>query len=772
MILALSESREMNIIAVAVSDPVDNEPLFDTVNNKICIRQSNLFHDVGKREEVVINNHRHYNQTMLRIVKYKQQYPRKRSQMVSKEIPFKFLSWLTRSIGMIFHMFVIPKWYSITRILIITLMASTITAATANKQSVNVGTNSRNFVRHGNVQFPDQFYDHKSNLFKTCFNKQEHFLSINNKRHRRHYRIKAITRTNYLDVIMQLRAGDNDKSEIDADDKFIRHENTEEERYTDYVKTILSKRYQYVISNQRTYDLQKWLLQRKDTDSTVLSLHGVSSSNSNAHFTTKQQRISIQEPNGEDTTNTTKEKLSRRYNIQEPIWYHTKDPFSVTDRLNLDIVITQNTPKRLSNKQLFTTRQEQIWLQDLINDDILQIPTKVQIIKRFIQLIGYHFSIVLLTLVFAIISKQFRQHIWYKLIVSAMGSAGPAWIKWGQWASTRRDMFPSIFCDDLSLLHNTAPVHSYQYTQFILQHSLGIQNLDTIFPHLSKQPIASGSIAQVHRATISLQSLKNYNRMSKDKTSENINDKDDDNSTIVPVAIKVRHPNVAKLIDIDFRIMIRLVQGIEYVLPIIRWLQLSSSVQQFSSIMAEQAALNVEAHHLELFTINFFNNKKSKDNMNQIRFPQPIYSSPSVIIETYENGIITSTLIEQYTKLAKYIDLVHTNTNRQQEQQQQQQQTNSIMHNKNQKVNNSNNNSDIDTYNTNSTTSSSSSSNISSQSQQQQDEQPLLRACDVMPTSLAKFIVTTGSDIYLQMLLIDNLMHAGMFGNIFFLVPV
>lgn len=30
---------------------------------------------------------------------------------------------------------------------------------------------------------------------------------------------------------------------------------------------------------------------------------------------------------------------------------------------------------------------------------------------------------------------------------------GPAFIKWGQWASTRPDIFPADICDELSRLH-------------------------------------------------------------------------------------------------------------------------------------------------------------------------------------------------------------------------------------------------------------------------------------------------------------------------------
>lgn len=40
-----------------------------------------------------------------------------------------------------------------------------------------------------------------------------------------------------------------------------------------------------------------------------------------------------------------------------------------------------------------------------------------------------------------------------------MPRSGPAFIKWGQWASTREDIFPPAFCAVLSELHDRAPTH-------------------------------------------------------------------------------------------------------------------------------------------------------------------------------------------------------------------------------------------------------------------------------------------------------------------------
>ena len=36
-------------------------------------------------------------------------------------------------------------------------------------------------------------------------------------------------------------------------------------------------------------------------------------------------------------------------------------------------------------------------------------------------------------------------------------AAGPAFIKWGQWAATRHDLFPPDFCAILEHLHTQVP---------------------------------------------------------------------------------------------------------------------------------------------------------------------------------------------------------------------------------------------------------------------------------------------------------------------------
>jgi hypothetical protein len=48
-------------------------------------------------------------------------------------------------------------------------------------------------------------------------------------------------------------------------------------------------------------------------------------------------------------------------------------------------------------------------------------------------------------------------------------AAGPAFIKWGQWASTRADMFPPDMCRELEGLQTRAPAHSLAFTERVIE---------------------------------------------------------------------------------------------------------------------------------------------------------------------------------------------------------------------------------------------------------------------------------------------------------------
>jgi len=281
-------------------------------------------------------------------------------------------------------------------------------------------------------------------------------------------------------------------------------------------------------------------------------------------------------------------------------------------------------------------------------------PSFLKLILRAIVLLIY-FLPVLLGIPLALVLKLFRERIFFRLITDALARAGTAFIKWGQWASTRPDMFPEKLCAALSMLHSQAPMHSYEHTRKEVEQATG-KTIEESFEFFEKKPIASGSIAQVHRAKF-------------------------DGKV---VAVKVRHPRVVSRIVTDFILMRGLAEWLARIAPSIN---LKSSVDQFSSTMVAQTRLDIEGEHLKRFNWNF-----GMSNWKDINFPSVLFDSRAVLIETFEPG----RLITEYT-LQRSLNMGGT---------------------------------------------------------------PLER-------DLAHFVVSRGEDLYLKMLLVDNLMHADLHpGNI------
>ncbi|GFZ06263.1 protein kinase superfamily protein [Actinidia rufa] len=206
---------------------------------------------------------------------------------------------------------------------------------------------------------------------------------------------------------------------------------------------------------------------------------------------------------------------------------------------------------------------------------------------------------------------KFRK-AWLQIVHRTLEKAGPAFIKWGQWAATRPDLFPRDLCTELSQLHTKAPEHSFAYTKKTIERAFG-RKLSEIFDNFEETPVASGSIAQVHRA-----SLKSQYRGRQTKP--------------LVVAVKVRHPGVGESIRRDFEI-INIVAKCSKFIPTLSWLRLDESVQQFAVFMMSQVDLAREAAHLSRFIYNF---RRWRD----VSFPKPVYPlvHPAVLVETFEQG--------------------------------------------------------------------------------------------------------------------------------------
>lgn len=165
----------------------------------------------------------------------------------------------------------------------------------------------------------------------------------------------------------------------------------------------------------------------------------------------------------------------------------------------------------------------------------------------------------------AILFDSFRP-LWWRIVKLSLETAGGCWIKLGQWASTRPDLFPDEVINQLSDFQNKCPDHPFSATKRMILENYGAE-IDELFVDFDSKPIASGAIAQVYKAK-----LKQDGR---------------------EVAVKVLHPHIRQQIIVDLNFM-HTVAKIISLIPSIEWMSLDESLEQFSMTMANQVCLFIK----------------------------------------------------------------------------------------------------------------------------------------------------------------------------------
>ena len=89
------------------------------------------------------------------------------------------------------------------------------------------------------------------------------------------------------------------------------------------------------------------------------------------------------------------------------------------------------------------------------------------------------------------------------IFVWCIQKAGPTFIKIGQWASTRPDIFPPETCKMLRVLHSTVKSEPFSNVKKMIEDSIGLP-INEIFDDFDRDPIGCGCVAQVYRAKMRL----------------------------------------------------------------------------------------------------------------------------------------------------------------------------------------------------------------------------------------------------------------------------
>jgi ubiquinone biosynthesis protein len=187
----------------------------------------------------------------------------------------------------------------------------------------------------------------------------------------------------------------------------------------------------------------------------------------------------------------------------------------------------------------------------------------------------------------------------------AFEELGPSFIEFGQLLSTRHDLIPEAFARELSrLFWHTKPV-PWEEIKLALPDYYTAP--DSPFKIIQPQPLASASIAQIHRAT-----LKSGGE----------------------VVIKVQRQGIKKIIASDVVVLRMLASFMEKYLPESRSLNPVQMVEEFANSIDQELDFVLEATNMARFSQNFVD--------EQYIFTPKIYwdlTHPQILVMDYIEGI-------------------------------------------------------------------------------------------------------------------------------------
>ena len=172
--------------------------------------------------------------------------------------------------------------------------------------------------------------------------------------------------------------------------------------------------------------------------------------------------------------------------------------------------------------------------------------------------------------------KVRRQDWFATCVVGLFRSLGATFIKVGQIMSTRPDLFPPHVIHALESLQDNVGPFPYRLVQQTLAEDLG-RPPEQVFTELQPVPIASASVAQVHKA-----------RLADGRV----------------VAVKVRRPKIEGLVEFDLRVM-RMFAYVMCIVPSVRLLAPVESVDEFGRGIRMQLDFGIEAANNRRFRKNF-----------------------------------------------------------------------------------------------------------------------------------------------------------------------
>jgi ubiquinone biosynthesis protein len=166
-------------------------------------------------------------------------------------------------------------------------------------------------------------------------------------------------------------------------------------------------------------------------------------------------------------------------------------------------------------------------------------------------------------------SSAFRREL-ARSLRQALDEGGVTFVKLGQQLSTRRDLIPAEFVEELSALQDNAAPIPWDTAKTVLRAELGDQ-VDDVVSWVDPEPLAAASVAQVHAGRLA--------------TGEDI-------------VIKIQRPGITDLVERDLDILFHLARTLEGRTQWARSLGLQELARGFAKALREELDFTVERENL------------------------------------------------------------------------------------------------------------------------------------------------------------------------------
>lgn len=158
-----------------------------------------------------------------------------------------------------------------------------------------------------------------------------------------------------------------------------------------------------------------------------------------------------------------------------------------------------------------------------------------------------------------------------------LAELGPTFVKLGQVLSTRADLLPAAFIDELSTLQDNVPPVPFSDVRAQIKSSFG-KELEELFSEFTPEPIAAASMAQAHKA--------------KTKTGE-------------LVIVKVQRPGIAEQLRADLSVLHYIARALEAVIEEVGVYTPTGIIEEFDKAVHEELDFLNEAANIRAFFKNY-----------------------------------------------------------------------------------------------------------------------------------------------------------------------